>query len=84
MSTPNPPIIISKGSGIISRSSSVRIPGTFSSTFRYGEQVVSTGVSSLDSFIGGGIPLGCVCIISKIFSFNDTLHFRKKCKSLYV
>ncbi len=61
----NPIIIGNKGSGIISRSSTLRIPGTFSSTVKYGEQVVSTGVPSLDSFIGGGIPLGCLCVVSK-------------------
>ncbi|CAL8144301.1 unnamed protein product [Orchesella dallaii] len=71
------PIIIKKSSGpiISGRGSRVAIPGVFPSSSRFGEQVVKLRVPSLDQYIGGGIPIGSVCLIRDDFpsKFGDLI-----------
>ncbi|ODM99974.1 Elongator complex protein 4 [Orchesella cincta] len=71
------PIIIKKSSGPIlsGRGSRVAIPGVFPSSSRFGEQVVKLRVPSLDQYIGGGIPIGSICIIRDEFpsKFGDMI-----------
>lgn len=73
-STPTPriPIIIKKPFGgtnspspLIAASVGIaRRPGIFPS-IRYGQQVVSTGIQSLDSYIGNGYPVNSIVVLSK-------------------
>lgn len=68
-------IIIKKSSGVGvgGRGARVAIPGVFPSAARFGEQVVKLRVPSLDAFIGGGIPIGSICVISKQSTANIVL-----------
>lgn len=61
------PIIVKKGPGpaLPGRGARTAIPGVFPSTSRFGEQVVKLRTPSLDTYIGGGIPIGGICLISK-------------------
>jgi len=60
-------IIIKKPGATLSlqggRSQRPRVPGVFPAS-QFGEQVVSTGIPSLDGYIGGGILLGSIVLIS--------------------
>lgn len=66
------PIIIKKQPNLLSsvgggsgRAARVPIPGVFPSSSRFGEQVVKFRVPLLDNYIGGGVPIGSICVISE-------------------
>jgi len=48
-----------------------RIPGVLPST-RFGELVLSTGIPSLDGFIGRGVPINGITLLGE--SFVSTCH----------
>jgi len=52
-----------------------RIPGVFPSSVHYREQVLSTGTHSLDFFVGGGLPIGSLCLVRDTFPsrFSDCI-----------